>query len=285
MKNMQKRGLGRGLGALIPSGEAAEDSDQFLIAIDKIVPNSLQPRLQFDEQKIDELAASIRQQGVLQPLLVRHRADGYELIAGERRWRAALRAGLTQVPAVIRSVDDHGALALALVENLQREDLNPIEEARAFRRLQDEFGLKQEEISDTVGRSRPAVTNSLRLLLLPEEVQNDVAIGRLPAGQARALLALERESLIVAAAREVIAKGLSTRETERHVRRLKVARRRKRETAGIEPDLQSLSESLQRCLGTKVRLFHHAATGKGKIEIEYYSPSDLDRISQKIIQA
>ena len=282
---IQKRGLGRGLGALIPSGEIPEDSDQPLIDIERIVPNPFQPRSLFDEKKIDGLAVSIREQGILQPLLVRRRGEDYELIAGERRWRAALKAGLKQVPAVVRSVDDHDALALALVENLQREDLNPIEEARAFRRLQDEFGLTQEEISGRVGRSRPAVANSLRLLLLPEEVQNDVAIGRLPAGQARALLALERESLIVAAAREVIAKGLSTRETERHVRRLKVARRRKRETAGIEPDLQSLSESLQRCLGTKVRLFHHAATGKGKIEIEYYSPSDLDRISQKIIQA
>jgi len=281
---IQKRGLGRGLGALIPSGEVPEDPDQPLIDIERIVPNPLQPRLVFDEEKIDELAASIREQGILQPLLVRRRGDGYELIAGERRWRAALKAGLKQVPAVVRAVDDHGALALALVENLQREDLNPIEEARAFRRLQDEFGLKQEEISDRVGRSRPAVTNSLRLLLLPEEVQNEVAIGKLPVGQARALLALERESLIVAAAREVIAKGLSTRETERHVRRLKLARRRKRETAGLEPDLQSLIENLQRCLGTKVRLSHHAVTGKGKIEIEYYSVPDLDRISQKIIQ-
>jgi ParB family chromosome partitioning protein len=282
---MQKRGLGRGLGALISSVDVPEDSEQPLIDIDKIVPNPFQPRVVFDEQKIDELAASIREQGVLQPLLVRRKADGYELVAGERRWRAALRAGLKQIPAVVRSVDDHDALALALVENLQREDLNPIEEARAFRRLQDEFGLKQEEISDRVGRSRPAVANSLRLLLLPEEVQNEIGLGKLPAGQARALLALEKENLIVAAAREVIAKGFSTRETERHVRRLKLARRRKRDTAGLEPDLQSLLENLQRSLGTKVRLSHHAGTGRGKIEIEYYSSSDLDRISQKILQA
>jgi ParB family chromosome partitioning protein len=170
------------------------------------------------------------------------------------------------------------------VENLQREDLNPIEEARALRRLQEEFGLKQEEISDKVGRSRPAVANTMRLLLLPIEVQNQVAAGKLSAGQARALLALEREPLILAAARDIIANDLSTRDTERLVRRLKLARRRRREPAVLEPDFEALAERLQRWLGTKVRLSHHASTGKGKIEIEYYSPTDLDRISQKIIK-
>jgi ParB family chromosome partitioning protein len=195
-----------------------------------------------------------------------------------------MRAGLQQVPAVVRSVTDHEALELALVENLQREDLNPIEEARALRRLQEEFGLKQEEISDKVGRSRPAVANTMRLLLLPIEVQNQVAAGKLSAGQARALLALEREPLILAAARDIIANDLSTRDTERLVRRLKLARRRRREPAVLEPDFEALAERLQRWLGTKVRLSHHASTGKGKIEIEYYSPTDLDRISQKIIK-
>jgi ParB family chromosome partitioning protein len=281
---MDKRGLGRGLSALIPSAEAPEKPDQFLIDVEKIIPNPFQPRQLFDEQKIDELAASIRAQGVLQPLLVRRNGDGYELVAGERRWRAALRAGLKEIPAVVRSVTDHQALELALVENLQREDLNPIEEARALRRLQEDFGFTQEEIADKVGRSRPAVANSMRLLLLPEEVQNEVSAGKISAGQARALLALERESLILAAAREVITNGLSTRDTERLVRRLKHSRKRRREIPTLEPDFQGLAEKLQKWLGTKVRLTHHASTGKGKIEIEYYSPMDLDRISQKIIK-
>ena len=281
---MDKRGLGRGLSALIPSAEAPEKPDQFLIDVERIIPNPFQPRQLFDEQKIDELAASIRAQGVLQPLLVRRNGDGYELVAGERRWRAALRAGLKEIPAVVRSVTDHQALELALVENLQREDLNPIEEARALRRLQEDFGFTQEEISAKVGRSRPAVANSMRLLLLPEEVQNEVSAGKISAGQARALLALERESLILAAAREVITNGLSTRDTERLVRRVKHSRKRRRESPTLEPDFQGLAEKLQKWLGTKVRLTHHASTGKGKIEIEYYSPMDLDRISQKIIK-
>ncbi len=281
---MDKRGLGRGLRALIPSADAPERPEQFLIDIEKIIPNPFQPRQLFDEQKIDELAASIRTQGILQPLLVRHNGDGYELVAGERRWRAALRAGLKQIPAVVRSVTDHQALELALVENLQREDLNPIEEARALRRLQEDFGFTQEEISDKVGRSRPAVANSIRLLLLPQEVQNEISAGKLSAGQARALLALERESLILAAVREVITNGLSTRDTERLVRRVKHSRRRRRESPSLEPDLQDLAEKLQKWLGTKVRLTQHATTGKGKIEIEYYSPMDLDRISHKIIK-
>ncbi|HWP58908.1 MAG TPA: ParB/RepB/Spo0J family partition protein [Candidatus Acidoferrales bacterium] len=282
---MQKRGLGKGLGALIASADTPEETEQNLVETDKIVPNPFQPRVAFDEAKLDELAASIRESGMLQPLLLRRAGDRYELVAGERRWRAAIRAGLKQVPAVVKSVDERDLLALALIENLQREDLNPIEEARAFRRLQEEFGLKQEEISQRVGRSRPAVANSLRLLLLPEEVQNEVALGRLPAGQARALLALEKEALMIAAAREVIAKGLSTRETENHVRRLKLNRRRRKEASALDPDLQSLVENLQRSLGTKVRLTHHAKTGKGKLEIEYYSTSDLDRISRKILHA
>jgi ParB family chromosome partitioning protein len=281
---MDKRGLGRGLSALIPSAEAPEKPDQFLIDVERIIPNPFQPRQLFDEQKIDELAASIRTQGVLQPLLVRRNGEGYELVAGERRWRAALRAGLKEIPAVVRSVTDHQALELALVENLQREDLNPIEEARALRRLQEDFGFTQEQISDKVGRSRPAVANSMRLLLLPEEVQNEVSAGKISAGQARALLALERESLILAAAREVITNGLSTRDTERLVRRVKHSRKRRRESPTLEPDFQGLAEKLQKWLGTKVRLTHHASTGKGKIEIEYYSPMDLDRISQKIIK-
>jgi ParB family transcriptional regulator, chromosome partitioning protein len=226
------------------------------------------------------LAASIRNQGIIQPLVVRPRGDGFELIAGERRWRAAMRAGLARVPVVVRAASDHEALQLALVENLQREDLNPIEEANGYRRLQEEFQWSQEEMADKVGKSRPAIANSIRLLGLPLEVQQEVSAGKLPAGQARALLGLHTEPLIISTCREVVAKGLSTRETEKLVKSLLMGRKRRRPLPLIDPDLKSLIENLQRCLGTRVRLLPKARSSKGKIEIEYYSAADLDRIVQ-----
>lgn len=279
---MEKKGLGRGLSALIPGIDSAEDSASLQLEIDKIAPSPLQPRRIFDETKIDELATSIRHQGVIQPLLVRRNLNGYELIAGERRLRAAAKAGLREVPVVVREASDNEALQLALIENLQREDLNPIEEASAYQRLKEQFNLSQEEIADRVGKSRPAVANSLRLLLLPKELQQEVAHGKLPAGQARALLGLESGALVLATAREVIAKGLSTRDTERLVNRLKSGKRRKRKSMPLDPNFQSLIEKLQRSLGTKVRLIQQAASGRGKIEIEYYSPTDLERIIETI---
>ena len=275
-----QKGLGRGLGALIPAAEGPKEPSNFFVEVGRISPNALQPRRAFDEEKIDELAASIRDRGVIQPLIVRRNGDGYELIAGERRLRAAMKAGLKEVPVVVREASDNDSLQLALIENLQREDLNAIEEAQAYRRLQEEFHLGQEEIAQKVGKSRPAVANSMRLLQLPEEVQRDVIEGKLSAGHARALLSLERDTLISAAAREVIAKGLSAREVEKLVRKLKGARRTKRAAGLLDPDLRSFTEKLQRCLGTKVRVVHRG--NRGKIEIDYYSLSDLDRISRVI---
>ena len=277
---MQKKGLGRGLGALIPDIDSTKDSLNLQVEVDRIAPNPLQPRRSFDGARMDELAASVREKGIIQPLLVRRSGEGYELIAGERRLRAAVKAGLREVPVVVREASNNEALQLALIENLQREDLNAIEEASAYRRLQEEWDWSQEEIADRVGKSRPAVANTMRLLLLPKEVQQEVARGRLPVGQARALLGLDREALILAAAREVIAKGLSTRETERLIGRLKLGRGRKREVSISDPDLRSLIEDLQRSLGTKVRLVHRAKSGRGRIEIEYYSAADLGRIVQ-----
>ena len=281
----QKKGLGRGLSALIPSAPEAnlETRDQratFEVAVDRITPSPFQPRRTFDEAKIEELAASIRNQGIIQPLVVRPKGDGFELIAGERRWRAAMKAGLGRVPVVVREASDHEALQLALVENLQREDLNPIEEASGYRRLQEEFHWSQEEMAERVGKSRPAIANSLRLLALPAEVQQEVSAGNLPAGQARALLGLHTEALIVSACRDVIAKGLSTRETEKMVRLLIIGRKRRRTVPLIDPDLKSIVETLQRALGTRVRLLPKARSTKGKIEIEYYAPADLERIIQ-----
>ena len=284
-----KRGLGRGLSALIPRApdphpqEGNQTTPSSLeVAVDRITPSPFQPRRSFDEGKIEELAASIRNQGIIQPLVVRPRGDDYELIAGERRWRAAIKAGLSCVPVVVRSANDHEALQLALVENLQREDLNPIEEAAGYRRLQEEFQWSQEEMAEKVGKSRPAIANSLRLLALPAEVQHELSVGNLPAGQARALLGLHTEPLILSACREVIAKGLSTRETEKMVRQLIVGRKRRHAVPIVDPDLKSLVEELQRSLGTRVRLLPKARSAKGKIEIEYYTVADLARIIQTI---
>jgi ParB family transcriptional regulator, chromosome partitioning protein len=282
--SLQKTGLGKGLSALIPVAPpqsvhiTTSNDPKTEVDIDRISPSPFQPRRAFDEIKLEELATSIRNQGIIQPLVVRPKGARFELIAGERRWRAAMKAGLSRVPVVVREASDQDALQLALIENLQREDLNPIEEATGYRRLQEEFTWSQEEVAEKVGKSRPAVTNALRLLSLPSEVQQEVVSGNLPAGQARALLGLQSEAVIMTAYREVIARALSTRETEKLVRNLKLGRRRRRESPAVDPDLRSLVEELQRALGTKIRVLPKARSNKGKIEIEYYSLPDLERI-------
>lgn len=289
--SLQKKGLGRGLSALLPGAgqlpvEAAPaERSNFEVSVDRITPSPFQPRRLFDEAKIEELASSIRHQGIVQPLVVRPKGDQFELIAGERRWRAAMRAGLKQVPVVVRDASDHEALQLALVENLQREDLNPIEEAAGYRRLQQEFNWSQEEMAERIGKSRPAIANAMRLLSLPSEVQQEVAAGNIAAGQARALLGLATQPLILSACREVISKGLSTRATEKLVRHLTLGRRRRRQVPLIDPDLRSVVENLQRVLGTRVRLLPKARSAKGKIEVEYYSLEDLDRIVHTITES
>lgn len=284
---MQKPRLGRGLDALLPKStptvrEPAPEPAPLTVHPSLIIPNPNQPRRVFDEAKIDELARSIEASGMLQPLVVRTSPNGYELIAGERRLRAAQRLGLSEVPVIVYETPDLNTLLLALVENLQREDLNPIEEAAAFAELQEQFNLTQEQVAGKVGRSRSAVANSLRLLALPDEIKQHVARGALPAGQARALLALEDRALLAAAAREVMAKDLSTRDTEALVKRLKREKRPKVENR-LDPDLTNLVETLQRRLGTRVRLMHRARDGKGKLEIEYYSQDDLGRITDMMM--
>jgi len=288
--SIPKKGLGRGLSALIPSAvepqtEHRPDNSHSEVDVDRITPSPFQPRRDFEEAKIEELASSIRNQGIIQPLVVRPKGQQFELIAGERRWRAAMKAGLSRVPVVVREATDHEALQLALIENLQREDLNPIEEANGYRRLQEEFQWSQEETADKVGKSRPAIANAVRLLTLPALVQHEVAVGNLPAGQARALLGLHTEPLILSTCREVIAKGLSTRETEKLVRQLISGKRRRRLVSLIAPDLKAIVEMMQRSLGTRVRLLPKARSAKGKIEIEYYSQGDLERIFQTITKS
>jgi ParB family chromosome partitioning protein len=285
--SMPRKGLGRGLSALIPSApehklEPRSESATFQVAVERITPSPFQPRRVFDEAKINELASSIRNQGIIQPLVVRPKNGDYELIAGERRWRAAMKAGFHEVPVVVREASDHEALQLALIENLQREDLNPIEEASGYRRLQEEFQWSQDEMAEKVGKSRPAIANSLRLLSLPLEVQQEVASGNLPAGQARALLGLHSEPLIISSCREVIAKGLSTRETEKLVRHLTLGKKRRRQIPLLDPDLRAIVEELQRSLGTRVKLLPKARSTRGKLEIEYYSTADLERIIHSI---
>ena len=284
---MQKNRLGRGLDALLPDqepvvGDSPSETSPVAVHPSLIAPNPNQPRRIFDDTKIDELASSIETSGMLQPLVVRTRAGGYELIAGERRLRAARRLGLPEVPIIIHETADPNSLLLALVENLQREDLNPIEEAAAFAELQEQFNLTQEQVAEKVGRSRPAVANALRLLSLPEQIKEHVSRGELAAGQARALLGLQDRSMLAAAAREVMAKDLSTRETEALVKRLNGRKRTKIENR-LDPDLSNLVETLQRRLGTRVRLMHRARDDKGKLEIEYYSQDDLERITDMMM--
>lgn len=277
---MQKKGLGKGLDALLPSGLARDSTKLVDPAV--IAPNPFQPRRNFDSDRINELADSIRSSGLLQPLLVRQKGAGFELIAGERRLRAALKLGLPEVPVIVKDVADSESMQLALIENLQREDLNPIEEAHAFERLQTDFDLTQDDIAQRVGKSRPSVANSLRLLLLPDEVKKHVAEGTIPAGQARALLGLDNSEAMISAARAVISGRLSTRNTEELVRRQSRKNRIKSENRQ-DPNITFLLEELQRRLGTKVRLAQGAKGTRGKLEIDYYSAEDLERITRLIM--
>ena len=264
------------------------------VAITEIVPNPRQPRRYFDEERIAELAESIRNQGILQPLVVRKADLGYELIVGERRFRAAQRAGLERVPVVIKEVSDAESLEMALVENIQREELTPIEEALAYRQLMDEFNLTQEDVARRVGKSRPVVANLLRVLNLPEEIKEDVDRGNISVGHARSLLALETPQQQVETARHVIRQGLSVRETETLVARSIEGAPQLTNASGahgqgeqqkdtnnatssrLDMYLSAIEEELMRELGTKVRL--HPRKKGGKIEIEYYSNEELDGI-------
>lgn len=285
---MQKNRLGKGLDALLSKRDAVPSVETFAGPAQKMADPTLirtnpdQPRRHFDETKISELADSISMSGILQPLVVQATTDGYRLIAGERRLRAALRLGLPEVPIIVRQPSDDESIILALIENLQREDLNPIEEADAFARLQEQFHLSQDEVARKVGKSRPAIANALRLLSLPDEVKSYIAQGKLPAGQARALLGLEPAAALIAAAREVVAKQLSTRETEALAKRMKTPRRTKSEHRP-DPNIADVIDTLQHRLGTKVRLKHQTRANKGCIEIEYYSLDDLERITNAIV--
>jgi len=287
-----RQALGKGIGALIPSNpprrEPAPREDPYpaaasgpvveLVPVGSITPNPRQPRTQFDDASLAELSRSIADQGVLQPILVRRLAAGrFELIAGERRLRAARLAGLAEIPALVKEANDHQSLVLAIVENVQRADLSPLEEAQAYQSLIEEYDLTQDEVAKRIGKSRPAISNTLRLLQLPEEIRAEIAAGRLTAGHARALLALDHASAQTTLAREVISRRLSVRDTEKAA-----AQARPRQApAPSDPDVKRIETDLSRALGTKVTI-HQARSGsgiKGHIAIDYYSNDDLARLA------
>ena len=276
---IKKTGLGKGMGALLHTTLQEDGRKYFSCPIEEIKPNHKQPRKTFPDAKIEELAASIREKGIIQPLVVRRVDDHYQIIAGERRWRASQRAGLREVPVVIKDVSEDFALEMALIENIQREDLNPIEEADAYRNLLETFDLSQEEVAKRVGKERSTVANALRLLRLPEKVRNLVIESKLSMGQARALLSLDDAAQISAAAQDVLQKNMTVRETEALVKRLKsgvAPPLRSSKGAENNPDLLHLASELKRSLGTQVKILPKGRGGK--IEIAYYSAADLDRL-------
>jgi len=281
----KRMALGKGLGALIPEFEPAEGKTLFYCGIEEIVPNRSQPRKLFDDSKLQELAESIKAKGILEPLIVRKVDQGYELIVGERRWRAAQKAGLKEVPVLVKEIKNQEAMEISLIENLQREDLNPMEEAEAFKRLIDELNLSQEDLAARVGKDRTTITNTLRLLKLPTEVKNQLLQNRITPGHARAILSLETKEKQKELCSRIIETGLSVRESETLARRW--LEKPKKEMTSIkkggevESQLNALQDSLRGYLGTKVEI---KSKGKrGKIEIEYYSHEDLERVVEAIL--
>ncbi len=290
----KKGGLGRGLDALFadvpvaaPETEikaekkadeetvAAEDRVNY-IKIHEIMPNVNQPRKTFDEDKIAELAESIREHGIIQPIVVRKKKKGYEIVAGERRWRAAMKAGLTQVPCLLKELTDEQNMLIAIIENMQREDLNPVEEAEGLHQMVEHFGLTQEQVSKSVGKSRPYITNALRLLKLPEYIREKLAEGVISAGHGRTLVTVEDEDLRRQLFDKIIAEGLSVRETEKLVGELGKPSKKKPAQKVKHPDTVYVEEELKLILGTKVNIIEKGK--KGKIEIECYSRDELNRL-------
>lgn len=299
---VKRGGLGKGLDSLIPDNGKVSDQEKKVKVVEKVIekivekpaeiklkinqiePNREQPRKNFDEEALQELSESIRQFGILQPLIVQEREDYYVIIAGERRWRAAKLAGLKEVPVIIRKMSEQEIVEISLIENIQRENLNPIEEAAAYKRLFTEFQLKQEEVAERVGKSRTAVTNSMRLLKLDERVQQMIVEGMLSTGHARALLSIEDPDLQFQTANKVYNDNLSVREVERLVKKIGKEKPVKKER-NFQQDavFQDLEEKMKAALGTKVSI-NRKDEKKGKIEIEYYSIEELERLMEILIK-
>jgi ParB family chromosome partitioning protein len=287
----KRGGLGKGLEALIPTGQVvsaepvSSSTGVMQVPVSQVSPNPRQPRTHFDSAELEELAASIREHGVIQPLIVskKEKGAGYILIAGERRLQASIHAGLKTVPVIVRQTTDQERLVLALIENVQREDLNPLEEANAYQQLAEEFGLSHEEISSHVGKSRVAVTNTLRLLKLPKAVQTALVEEQITEGHARALLMLETPLAQTAAMHQVIARELSVRQTEEYIRRLKGEKPTAKLKPAPLPDIAALEERLRSALGTKVNL-RHSKKGKGTLTLHYYSDEELNSLLDKLLE-
>ncbi len=275
---MERKALGKGIGALIPEREINAKNEIIYVQTEQIRPNPFQPREEFNQEHISELAQSIKEKGVIQPLLVRRRGDSYELIAGERRLRASKSLGLKELPVIVKDVDDKDSLEFALIENIQRESLNPIEEAHAYQHLIDKFQVTQEKISEGLGKARTTIANTLRLLKLPHEIQDEMKKGRISFAHGRALLEVEDENRQRKLTQEIISRGLSVRELENLIKaqRPKGIRRRNLNTTR-EPYIAVLEEEMQNCLSTKVRITKMKK--RGHIYIEFYSQEDLERIT------
>jgi ParB family chromosome partitioning protein len=277
---MNKKALGKGLAAFIPDEFSILKDERFAeLGLEDVKPNPLQPRMKFDDKAIDELAQSIKETGIVQPVIVTPEADHYKIIVGERRWRAAQKAGLRKIPVLIRHIPKDRELEVSLIENIHREELNALEIAHAYQRLIDDLGYAQHELADKVGKDRSSVTNYLRLLKLPQEIQDRLGSGEISMGHARALLALEETSTQLLACRQIIDRGLSVRMTEALVNRLKKkAPRTQRSLA--DPDLHALQEEMLKILGTKVLVA--GTRTKGVVKIYYFSLDDLNRIYDRV---
>ena len=278
----KKSGLGKGLGALMRENDTEKMVSTDTLPLSEIIPNKDQPRKTFDETTLAELAESIKQHGVLQPLLVRPLpGGGYQLVAGERRWRACRMAGVREVPVVVKELTDTETMEIAIIENLQREDLNPIEEAEGLQALVDKCGLTQEEVAASVGKSRPAIANSLRLLRLPQEVRDMTREGRISAGHARALLSLDNDAMIFEAAQNIISNNLTVRDVERLAKmKDKTAAVSQKRASRRDSFYDEVELTLSEVLGRKVKVYN--GRGKGTLEIEFYSQEDLKNIANKL---
>jgi ParB family transcriptional regulator, chromosome partitioning protein len=284
---MNRKALGRGLGALLASDRTIDLPEPGELDLESIVPGPMQPRTQFDDESLSQLADSIKAHGIVQPILVRRSGDHYELVAGERRWRAAKLAGLRTIPAVVRDIPDKDLLEVALIENVQREDLNPIEEAQAYSKLIETVGLTQEALAERVGRDRSYITNYLRLLRLPEDIQQLVKQKRISTGHARTLLALPHVDLQRLVARQIISNDLSVRATEDIVRKRTAgdsASKNPPVRVAVDPNVRAAETKLRRALGTQVRILEEP-TGSGKLEISFFNRQDLDRLYTLIMSA
>jgi len=280
---MSKRGLGKGLEALIPKVEQKEKGLVVEMDIESLTPNLFQPRKSFDKEKMEELKGSIKKHGIIQPVVVRKMANGFEVVAGERRLKAAKEIGLKKIPAIIRSINNEKSLEIALVENIQREDLNPVEQANAFKRLIDEFKLTQQELAEATGKSRALVTNTIRLLKLNPEIQKNIAEGKISFGHAKLLLSIEDEEMQSAVCERIITTDLSVRDTERLIKNIGRVQKKKFQVKNITIEhFPEIEGRLRDALGTKISILYDGK--KGKINIEFYNKEDLRRIADLLLR-